>query len=605
MSDFQFLSIDDLLAAAAKSKRLWPVAGLIPYEGVTLVYGQFANDVAIPMARAIATGEPWNGKPTFREGGKVCLFTQCDAHTAAAELGKADHIMLAAKQTIWGDERLKNGDVVKFEERAVGTINSATDAGAEIVIMEYPPMRNMLDVQRLVKGWSKAAVETGVPVVLCVPTPMISTVINDWCAASIHVSRIFVPGRWGARCTWITGQRDAADNYAIYTDSHGVVIPDNTIAEHTRDKCEVLALASLRWIADAQTKVLQTLEDIDQAPDPRWLVHATLPETAITFVYGAPKTGKSFFALSLAMHIAADKTWFGKAVTQGPVIYIAAEGQAGLKKRIAAARKAYGIPDKIPLFVKPAAVKLTDREAVLQFIRDVSEAVGMPAMVVVDTFSRSVTGSDENSAKEMTVAIEEAEAIKRAFGCNVCVVHHSGKDAGRGMRGSNSLPGASDCTIRLERTPLADRKTGKPDVITVMCEHMKDAPEFEDMFFDMVTSGVAPVLHWRDDAPKAAKDAGPKLTSKQKAAEDIVLAAFREADASEIPMAAVMLRVVACAEVTTAARMTDRRNNARDSILKAGERGGKFFISEDDGAERLTLFNPEGGGQDKDDTIPD
>ena len=340
------------------------------------------------------------------------------------------------------------------------------------------------------------------------------------------------------------------------------------MAEHTQMKCEAAAQASLKWIADAQTKKLLDLDDIDQAPDPRWLIRDVLPETGLCFIFGEPKTRKSFVALSAAMHVAAGKPWFGNDVTQGPVVYIAAEGQAGLKKRVRAARLEYGIPGSIPLKIKPRAVKLLERPDVMQFIKDVADELGMPVLVIIDTFSRSIAGSDENSTKEVTVAIEAADDIKRAFGCNVCIVHHAGKDVARGMRGNSSLKGATDFTAKVTRTPLADRKAGKPDVVTFACDDMKDAGEFADMHFDMVLVDQAPALRWRTEAPET-KDTGPKLSGKQKAAEEIVLAALREADTDDMAMADVLQRVADDPDVTTAARDVDRRKNAK------GSRGNK------------------------------
>jgi hypothetical protein len=178
------------------------------------------------------------------------------------------------------------------------------------------------------------------------------------------------------------------------------------------------------------------------------------------------------------------------------------------------------------------------------------------------------------------------------------------------MRGSGSTNGASECTIKVTRTSLADRKAGRDDVVTLINETMKEAEEFADMFFDMVPVDIGEAkpglaIHQRDKAIEA-KDTGTQLKGAQKTAEEIVLAAFREADASEIPMAGVLQRVADDPDVTTAGRPVNRRSNAKSIIRKAGKHGGRFWVSGEDGAERLTLFNPdEGEAKPKDDTIPD
>jgi hypothetical protein len=73
MSDFQILDMEQLLAAGVASKRPWFAADLIPHDGVTIIYGPCADDVAIPLARAIATGDMWNGCETYREAGFIGL----------------------------------------------------------------------------------------------------------------------------------------------------------------------------------------------------------------------------------------------------------------------------------------------------------------------------------------------------------------------------------------------------------------------------------------------------------------------------------------------------------------------------------------------------
>ena len=56
---------------------------------------------------------------------------------------------------------------------------------------------------------------------------------------------------------------------------------------------------------------------------------------------GATASGKSALAGDLAAHIAAGKPWLGRAVTQGAVLYVAAERAALVKRRFAAFRKQY------------------------------------------------------------------------------------------------------------------------------------------------------------------------------------------------------------------------------------------------------------------------
>ena len=41
--------------------------------------------------------------------------------------------------------------------------------------------------------------------------------------------------------------------------------------------------------------------------------------------------------------------------------------------------------------------------------------------------------------------------LRECYNCTVLAVHHTGKDAGKGMRGSSSLLGACDTSIAIDR----------------------------------------------------------------------------------------------------------------------------------------------------------
>ena len=71
-----------------------------------------------------------------------------------------------------------------------------------------------------------------------------------------------------------------------------------------------------------------------QISEQAYLIKKWLDRDATSLVFGASNTGKSFFALDLAIHVAAGNSWQGCRATQGHVIYVAAEGGLGFSKRI-------------------------------------------------------------------------------------------------------------------------------------------------------------------------------------------------------------------------------------------------------------------------------
>jgi hypothetical protein len=84
---------------------------------------------------------------------------------------------------------------------------------------------------------------------------------------------------------------------------------------------------------DAKRFELLTPADLDDLPDPTWLIDRVLPDNSLCVLYGEPGSYKTFTAFSMALSIAAGHCWCGKATKQCSVLYVAAEGLLGLKLR--------------------------------------------------------------------------------------------------------------------------------------------------------------------------------------------------------------------------------------------------------------------------------
>lgn len=118
---------------------------------------------------------------------------------------------------------------------------------------------------------------------------------------------------------------------------------------------------------------------------------------------------------------------------------------------------------------------------------------------MLDTLARAMPGVDENSAQELGLVIQRCDAVREHFGCTVAPVHHMGKDAERGMRGSSALLGAVDASYVV-------RKLGK-GVARLTNDAMKDAEEFEPLtlIMERVTingrSSIVPRVASEAEAP--------------------------------------------------------------------------------------------------------
>ena len=217
---------------------------------------------------------------------------------------------------------------------------------------------------------------------------------------------------------------------------------------------------------------LRTIADILATPAPEMLIADILPAGGITVLYSAPGVGKSFLALDMALRIALGWSWFGRPITQGSVLYVAAEGAGGLGVRLRAwyqENAGAAMPECFRFITH--AIYPTHADTGPSLLEALL-AAGMPrpALIVLDTLARCNDG-DENSTTDMSKLIQAIDGIKAATGAAVLLVHHRGHVEGR-ARGSSALLGAADAVIGLEK----DKDTG---IITMRSDKMKDAPDFD------------------------------------------------------------------------------------------------------------------------------
>jgi hypothetical protein len=202
-----------------------------------------------------------------------------------------------------------------------------------------------------------------------------------------------------------------------------------------------------------------TFADARAAADIEDFVEDLLIMGAMSVLYGPPNCGKSFFVLDLAVHVTAAPEWRGKAVDRGAVIYIPLEGgAAGINNRIVAIKQREGWDGyDLPLAVIGCSVDLRHADAHVQPLIDTVATVAARFVaaecpvrwIIVDTLSRALAGGAENTSEDMGALVMNCDAIRRATGCHLTLVHHSGKDETKGARGHTVLLGATDTEIEV------------------------------------------------------------------------------------------------------------------------------------------------------------
>lgn len=314
------------------------------------------------------------------------------------------------------------------------------------------------------------------------------------------------------------------------------------------------------------------LDYLKNMPPVEWLLDGILTRHGFAVLYGAPGIGKSFMSIDWALCIAYGQEWHGRAVKQNAVLVIAAEGVGGLGKRVKAWQAHSDQHGDAPFYVLPMAVKLLDQQELDKLLRTIDNFKQEFSLIVIDTVARTLasTGSDENDATAMGQFGEMCGVIQRHADCAVLAVHHSGKDAARGMRGSSSLLGLSDTVLALSSSE------GR---VTLKMEKMKDAEPIADAQYELTPVALI------DDSSAimlpveaAEKKRGAKLTSGQ-------LLALQALQNGLIDMSATAMSVDRwhelhknkCPDLTSSKRRDDRAALQNKSVCVID--GGKVWIN--------------------------
>ena len=188
-------------------------------------------------------------------------------------------------------------------------------------------------------------------------------------------------------------------------------------------------------------------DELRELPPLTWRVRGVLPAVGLAALFGPSASGKSFLAFDLAAAIAGGWRWFAHRVTPAPVVYAALEGEAGFKLRAQAweTHRGQRLPEGLRMMLQP--FRLTDP----QDVADLAAVVPPGAVVFIDTLNRAAPLADENSSRDMGEILEAAKRLQTATGGLVVLVHHSGKDASRGLRGHSSLFAAMDAAVEVSR----------------------------------------------------------------------------------------------------------------------------------------------------------
>jgi hypothetical protein len=217
----------------------------------------------------------------------------------------------------------------------------------------------------------------------------------------------------------------------------------------------------------------------EPAGRPAWLIEDLWAHQAVGLIGGAPKSGKTFLALEIALAVAAGTPCLGRFPVHdpGPVLLFAAEdAPPQVRDRLRGLAHIRGADfDHLPLFLILAEQLRLDRGPDPERL---AHAVSQhqPRLLVLDPFVR-IHRAEENSASEISRLLADLRTLQRRFDLAVLLVHHTrkgnGPAAGAALRGSSDFYAWGDSYLYLHKTPdhirltVEHRAARAPDPITL------------------------------------------------------------------------------------------------------------------------------------------
>ncbi|MFE1587005.1 AAA family ATPase [Streptomyces sp. NPDC058737] len=228
--------------------------------------------------------------------------------------------------------------------------------------------------------------------------------------------------------------------------------------------------------ADALLAELLDATSLDNMPALEPLVGDLLHLDSLARIIGPSGHMKSFVTIDLAGHVGTGMKWHGHYVRQGTVVYLVAEGARGIRKRVRAWEKHYGMKmDNVLFLPRPVQAMGPEWDTLIEAMRRLQ-----PQMIVIDTQARVSVGVEENSNTEVGVVIERIEELRRATEACVLVIHHTGH-VGEHGRGASSAKGALQSELHVSKKG----DNAKNIVVTVKVGKQKDDEESGDIQFGL------------------------------------------------------------------------------------------------------------------------
>lgn len=197
-------------------------------------------------------------------------------------------------------------------------------------------------------------------------------------------------------------------------------------------------------------------------PPQRWIIDSLLPE-GLTLLCGAPKAGKSWLSLDIALHVASGQAFWGHKTLTGRVLLFALEdGERRLKRRL---EMLIADHDELyPALIYPCFSVPPLESGFADGLEKQLEDFGSGekvSLVVVDTLGKVREPSRLDGYQRDYQQVAALKAIADKHHIAVLVVHHLRKmasdDPFERISGTQGILGAADGAMVLMRQSRSDR----------------------------------------------------------------------------------------------------------------------------------------------------
>jgi hypothetical protein len=228
-----------------------------------------------------------------------------------------------------------------------------------------------------------------------------------------------------------------------------------------------------------------------------WLVEPLWMRSAVGFIGGVPKLGKTWMGLDLALSVATGTPCLGRYPVAEPgraLVYLAEDHPSVVRQRLEGLCRVRNLDiTQVPVDVITAPSLRLDLERDQKRLADTVHNLS-PKLVLLDPLIR-LHRVDENSSGDVSGLLAYLRDLQRTYDVAIIVVHHmrkSGGPSGQSLRGSGDFHAWTDSALYLQRLReqvilrAEHRSAPSPDPIELqlVCDHEGQDAHLEVMSTD-------------------------------------------------------------------------------------------------------------------------